>query len=76
MKPHILNRREDFQTALAIDCAVIILKNAGLPQAYAALLANGIPGRIVKRLLSMPNKCRRIKVIEMRANHNQALPHQ
>jgi len=76
MKIHTLYRRKDFQTALAIDCAVIILKNAGLPQAYSALLANGIPGRIVKRLLSMPNKCRRIKVIEMIANHTQALPHQ
>ena len=76
MKIHTLYRRKDFQTALAIDCAVIILKNAGLPQAYSALLANGIPGRIVKRLLSMPNKCRRINVIEMRANHTQALPHQ
>ena len=69
MKTHILHRRKDFQTALAIDCAVIILKNAGLPQAYSALLANGIPGRIIKRLLSMPNKCRRINVIEMKANH-------
>jgi len=71
MKTHILYRRKDFQTALAIDCAVIILKNAGLPQAYSALLANGIPGRIVKRLLSMPNKCRRINVIEMGPEYEQ-----
>ena len=71
MKIHTLYRRKDFQTALATDCAVIILKNAGLPQAYSTLLANSIPGRIVKRLLSMPNKCRRINVIEMRADHAQ-----
>ena len=71
MKSPILYRRKDFQTAMAIDCAIIILKNAGLPQGYAALLANGIPGRIVKRLLSMPNKCRRINVIEMRSDHEQ-----
>jgi hypothetical protein len=71
MKPHTLYRRKDFETALAIDCTIIILKNAGLPQAYAALLANGIPERIVKRLLSMPNKCRRINVIEMKHNHTQ-----
>jgi len=71
MKSPIFYRRKDFQTAMAIDCAIIILKNAGLPQAYAALLANGIPGRIVKRLLSMPNRCRRINVIEMRADHGQ-----
>jgi hypothetical protein len=59
MKHKTFFRRTDLQTALIIDSAITELKNSGLPQAYARLVAHGISGRIVKRLLSMPGARRK-----------------
>ena len=65
MKNPVFYRRKDLQTAFIIDCSIAILNNSGLPQAYASLVANGISGRIVKRLLSMPGARRKRGVISV-----------
>ncbi len=59
MKNTAFYRRKDLQTAFLIDHALAVLKKFGLPQAHACLVANGVPGRVVKRLLSMPGARRR-----------------
>lgn len=51
-------RRRDIQTSFVIDHALEILKNIGLPQAYSYLVANGISGKIVKRVMAMPGSRR------------------
>ena len=63
MKNPTFYRRKDLQTAFLIDYALLVLRKSGLPQAHACLVANGVPGRIVKRLLSMPGARRRTDVI-------------
>jgi len=57
-------RRKDFKTALMIDQAMLTARHIGLPQAHASLIEHGIANETVKRLLSMPNACRRAGTVD------------